>query len=1050
VSVRLGRRLGPALLGLAAFAGDAGWALASPMRPPMRPVELPPPELVLTVAPIRLALTRPTFTPPAVPPLAAAPVPPPGPPLPRFQTLAPKPLPPGPEPGPLSCALAALGRAASLLECGIQRLLGGDARGAREPLEEARDRGESALSATASLWLGELALREGRYDLAAREYRAALGRTPPAEVAAHAALGAGWTALARGDLAEAQRALGQALGLAPPSPVPVLARFLGGVAALLAGRPADALAAWDVVAGAGPPPAVAEELLFWRGVAAGRAGQWDAARGNLDRFLAVASPTHPLRADALAQAGWSALARRAADDAVRRFLEVPVAVRPDLRPQVHAGLARAYLALGDAIRARDEAQRMMDLVRETLVSGTLLLVADAALARGADPEAERLYGQLRGALPADRVEYVTYRLGEIYERHGRIAEAQRQYLTLRETGRIEAIAQRAAYRLGLLALRAQRAADARTEAETLLRAGVIPDPPDFREAVLLLAAEGAGRGEDPNRAVALFRLALRDYPSSPHAGAARLLLGWALFKDGEPESAIREWQEAALAPALEVAAQANLAIAEVALQQGREAQALDALRAFARLGVAHPLQDVLALNRGILLVRSAETGTPDEMTARLGEAVSVVEPLAPRLARSSHEPPLRRALGLARYRLGQYDLAERQFRQAAQWAPADPSNWLGVGLAALNQARHAEAEDALGRARLAASPQVAAPAAYALVLVALTRRDDGAFRERATFFVDRYPGDPRTGLILYALVRQALARPDLEQADVWVKRLLRDHPKSDYVPDALFGLAGAARDRPTLAREAYRELVARLGDPRVRAEARLGLAEASMALGAVAEAQQAAEGFLAESAPGDPRAPRAWALLIRTLENQGQRDRVIAATAKFLAQFPNDPLAPAIRLTRGHLLLAGKEWDQARQALEAARDTGEPAVASAAQVWLGELHRVRDEHEAAIAAYLGATYLYPETPWAARGLQGAAQSYVARQMPRQAAILLRKLADWPGVDADLQRWARQALAQLGSVTGDDPAESLRKGAARPEGAGAAGRTGPPGAPPAAR
>ena len=82
----------------------------------------------------------------------------------------------------------------------------------------------------------------------------------------------------------------------------------------------------------------------------------------------------------------------------------------------------------------------------------------------------------------------------------------------------------------------------------------------------------------------------------------------------------------------------------------------------------------------------------------------------------------------------------------------------------------------------------------------------------------------------------------------------------------------------------------------------------------------------------------------------------------------------------------------------------------------------------AIAAYLGATYLYPDTSWAARGLQGAAQSYVARQMPRQAAILLRKLTGWPGVDAELQRWARQVLAQLGPVTGEDPAESLRRGA----------------------
>jgi tetratricopeptide (TPR) repeat protein len=1019
-------RVAVALVGLLTLAPAPGALRAGPLRP----VELPAPELELTVAPLRFQLARPALTLPPAPPLTAPPVVAPGPPVPRFQTLMTKPLPPGPDPGPLSCTLAAFGRASSLLECGIQRVLGGDARGAREPLEEARDRGEPALQATAAAWLGELAFRAGRYDLAGREYRAALAQTAPADVAAHAALGSGWAALARGDLAEAGAALRQALSLAPPPAVAVLARFLEGIVTLSTGRAPEALATWDLAAAAGPPPAAAEELLFWRGVASGRLGQPDAALSLLDRFLGTAPPGHPLRPDAMAQAGWAALARRAPDDAVRRFLEVSLAARPDLRPQLHAGLTRAYLALGDSVRARDEAQRMIDLVRDDLVSGTLLLVADAAAQRGADAEAERLYSQIRPVLSAKPAEYVTYRLGEVFERQNRVAEAQRQYATLRDAGRDETIAQRAAYRLGLLALGAQRTAAARSEAEALLRAGVIADPPDFREAVILLAAEGAGRAEDPNRAAALFRLALRESPGSPRAGAVRLLLGWALLKDGEPEGAIREWQEATLAPDLEVAAQAYVAIGETALQQGREGQALEALRGFGRLGVAHPLADLLALNRGILLARATAPTGRDEVAARLAEAVETLEPLVPRLARSEHEPRLRRALGIARYRLGQHDLAERQFRQAAQWAPADPSNWLGAGLAAFNGNRLAEADDALGRARLAASAEIAAPASYAMALVALRRQDAAAFRERATLFADRYPGDARAGLVVYALVRQALERKDLEQADLWVKRLLRDHPKSEYVPDALFGLAEAARDRPTLARDAYRELVARLPEGPSRAEARLGVAEAAMALGATAEAQQAAEGFLAESGRSDPRAPRAWGLLIRALEAQGQRDRVIQATQTFLARFPQDPLAPAIQLTRGHLLLATRQWDAARQALEAARDSGEPAVASAAHVWLGELHRTRDEHEAAIAAYLGATYLYPDTPWAARGLQGAAQSFVARQLPRQAAILLKKLAAWPGVDADLQRWARQALAQLGPITGDDPADSLRKGATR--------------------
>ncbi len=976
----------------------------------------------MTVVPLSLGLTRPVLEPPPPPPAPAPTIELGGPTAPRFQTVVAKPLPPTPDAGPFACTLAAFGRATSLLECGIHRFMHNDIRGAREPLDGARDRGEAAIATAAHFWLGEIAFREGRYELAQREYRTVLSRNPPRELAAHAALGYGWAALRRGEVAEAQRGLAQALASGPPPQLALVARFQEGVAWLLAGRAMDALPLWEWVVAGGPPAALAEELLFWRGVAQVRLAQAEAALQSFDRFLAAARPEHPLRADAIAQAGWAALLRGTPDDAMRRFLELGVGVRADLRPLLHAGLARAYLALDDFPRARDEAQRLADSPRDPLIPATLLLVADDAARRGFDAEAERLYGQIRAlALPPALVEYVTYRLGEILERQGRAAEAQRYYQTLRDSGRVEALAQRAAYRLGLLALRHQNPADARAEAENLLRAGVIPEPPEFREAVVLLAAEGAGRGEDPNRAVALFRLLLREYPTSSWVPAARLLLGWALFKDGEPETALREWQEAALAADLNIAAHAYLAIADVALRQGREPQALEAFRALGRLVPTHPRAELMALNRGLLLVRAQA----------YGDAVHDLEPLVPRLARGPHEPLVRRALGIARYQLGQYDAAERHFRQAAHWAPAEPSNWLGAGLAAFHQNRLAEAEDALNRARLAAAPEVAVPAAYALILVAARRRDDSAFRDRATAFVDRFPTHPYTGLLLYGLVRHALDRGDVDQANGWVRRLLRDHPTGEYVGDALFALAEAARERPALAREAYRELALRLKDTGSRADARLGLAEAAMALGAPPEAQAALEGFLAEAPPGDPRAPRAYALLIRAHEAQGQRDRVLAATQAFLTRFPRDPLAPAIQLTRGHLLLGERQWDVAQRALEAARDAGEPAVAAPAHVWLGELHRGRDNQEAAIAAYLGATYLYPETPWAARGLQGAAQSYISRQMPREAAILLRKLVTRPGVEPALAQWAQQVLAQLGPITGDDPAQTLRKGSSKP-------------------
>jgi tetratricopeptide (TPR) repeat protein len=502
----------------------------------------------------------------------------------------------------------------------------------------------------------------------------------------------------------------------------------------------------------------------------------------------------------------------------------------------------------------------------------------------------------------------------------------------------------------------------------------------------------------------------------------RLLLGWALLADGEMPSAVREWQEAGLLTDVEVAVLAQRAIANVGLRQGQDQDSLAALRALARLAPTDPLSDTFALDRGILLIRGRDYAA----------AVQELEPLVPRITDGIRQPVLRRALGIARYRLDQFEAAERQFNWATTLAPAEPSNWLAFGLAALRQNHLNEAEKALSTARLAAAPEVAVPAAYALVLSAERRRDDQGLWERATGFVDRYPTHPYVGLLLYKLVSQAAERRELDRLDTGVRRLLREAPQSEYVRDALILLAqGAAGVRPALARQAYGELLVRVQDEGIRREAWLGLADAAVALSDPAETQRALEGFLKEAPADDPQAPRALALLVQSYEAQGRRDRVLAVAETFVTRFPSHPLVPSMQLTRGHLLLLDQQWNAAEQALEVARDAGAPPVAASALFYLGELYRARAEYEEAIAAYLSTTYVYPETvPWAARGLQGAVQSYLARQMPREASILLRKLLGRPGLEPELASWARDRLTRLGPITGEDPSQVLRRGAPR--------------------
>lgn len=982
-----------------------------------RPVEFPAPRLAVVVSPIPMGLERPRLDPPLPPPIPTPALDLGRAPTPRFVSAVAKPLPPAADPGGFACALNVFGRAASLAECGVSRVMAGNYAKAREAFEESLavdPRGAQAASAQA--WLGELALLEttatGSLAAAARAeraYRSALPLGPPPPLAVHAELGLGLLALRRGDPAEAEASLDRALRAVPPQSDALVARYLLGIARLLLGRPAEAMELWDQVVQSGAAGVILTEVPFWRGVARARLGDSIGALELLNRFAATVPANHPLRGDALMQAGWIALERGASQEAVRRFHEAEAAgPRPELRPQIRAGLVRAHLALGDTARAASAARQLKaESARDALVPAALLFVADAAKARGARAEATDIYREIL-LLPLDppTQDFVRYRLGEALEADGRLLEAKDHYRELRDRGREEAVAQRATYRLGLVALRENDTAAARREGEALLRAGILPE---LREGALMLVAESAARGDDPNRAVMVLRTALREYPDSPGAGRMRLALGWALLRDGDAASAIREWREAAAKADLETGALARLAIADIALQERQEAEAFDALRSVTAPppGLRNP--DVVLVNRGILALRTGASAA----------AVQTLEPVAPRIADLPTQGLARRALGMAYYELGEYDQAERQFRFAASAAPQELSSWLGVGLAALAQNRLAEADDALGRARYDVA-DVATAAAYGRVLVSVQRQDRNAFRERATDFVDRFPRHPAVPAVLYGLVAAGLERKDLAAAQVWTQRLVREHTSSDYATDALQQLARAAETRPDVARQAYRDLLERPGPGPARADAWFGLAEAALAAGDGAEAQRAAEGFLREVPASDPRTARAHLVLVRAFEAQGQGDRALSAIDGFLRQFPRDAAGPGLELRRGQLLAGAKRWDAAQQAFETARHADDPGKAAEAEFWLGEALRARGDYEGAISAYLAATYAYPDSAWAARGLQGAAQAYVARQLDREAGIVLRKLAARPGVDPALAQWARDSLARLGPAANPGP------------------------------
>jgi tetratricopeptide (TPR) repeat protein len=300
-----------------------------------------------------------------------------------------------------------------------------------------------------------------------------------------------------------------------------------------------------------------------------------------------------------------------------------------------------------------------------------------------------------------------------------------------------------------------------------------------------------------------------------------------------------------------------------------------------------------------------------------------------------------------------------------------------------------------------------------LVLVAIERGDEAAFTKQAAAFVDAMPSHDAVPNLLCRLAATAVSRGEIERAAEWVIRLTRDHSRSEYVRETLLHFDAAAEERPGLRRRVYGEILGGPASAALRLDALFGLTEADLALGDPAGSQRAAEAFLREAPAGDPRIPTTFARIVRIHEVQGRHGLALRTAESFLVRFPDESLVPYVELARGRLLVAEGKWESAQRSLEVARNRGEPQVAAEAHFWLGETFWVRGDLDAAIAAYLGASRRYPQTKWAARGLQGAARSYLVRGMPAEAAIMLREITVQAAAEPALVEWARDGLQRLG-------------------------------------
>lgn len=992
------RRLGPLLLALL-----LGWPLTALAATPLAP-ELPPPDLVPF-----LPLTAPPLDkPPVALPEVALPAPPHRlPPLPVLRFTgepSQKPVAPLPPPRLLPCNPLAtvFGMASELYECGRARFQ-------RQEWEEARATFEAVVRASADrslvrrarYWLGETLLRLGRPEPAERNFLLVVQEGAGDEPGAYATYALGWIALTLNDPGRARDRFEELLR--GPAVVPLAPHVSHGHALALyaLGRFEEARREWERLLRLAVPPALGLEATLWLGDALGRVGEPGAAVERLRRFTA-AGPHREIET-AILRLGWWSLAAGDALEAVKAFRWL-LSAYPETaeRPWAYVGLARAFQALGDWAAAREEAGRLRSAAPgHPLVLPALFFLARRAVEAGAFEAAHAFHQDLLGLdlLPADRA--CTLLLdGEVYRREGRVAEARTQYELVRSAEPASPPGWIARLRLAQMDLEAREFARAAALASGLLGE---PLPEDLLAPALLLHAEAAYWAGDADASAESYGRFLSRFPGHPQAGAATLALGWAELRRGQAQRARQRWSGfARYFPDDPRAPEALLLAAELAARAG-EAGARDMLDELLSRYGAFEHADLARLNRAVL----------DLQGGRNRLAREELELLLARARASPFLGRMRLALGVALLAGEELEAAAREFRLALREGAGALAR-LGAGSAALGLKRWEDAARELTEARDTGTLPVAHAAEYALVALAFNRGDRRPLAKAGMGLLERPPSPVVVPPLLYALAAVAVEDRRWDEARGLTLRLVQEHPASEPADDALFRLgAGAAADRQwALAREAFQLLESRYPKSPLVGEIRLGLAEALLRGGALAEARSRLEAFVA-SGSGDPRLAGALRLLAEAREAAGDWRGALQAYSRFVDEFPKAEGAMAALLAQARLLLRAGRWGEARRSLERAVAGADEALAVEAAFRLGEGLRARGAHEEAVVAYMTAAYLGPASSWGQQALLGAGRSFTALKQVESAAIAYRKLLARPDADPALARLAREALSALG-------------------------------------
>lgn len=467
---------------------------------------------------------------------------------------------------------------------------------------------------------------------------------------------------------------------------------------------------------------------------------------------------------------------------------------------------------------------------------------------------------------------------------------------------------------------------------------------------------------------------------------ARLGAAAAARKRGQNSAAIKSYADALrVAKDPLIKGDALLGMADLLLETGDGEEAEAAYRRLLTEVPKHPRLEEARLGRGWalrLMKRHEEAaGAARELAGqtkdvgRLGEALYLTG--LSESARDRHGPAA--------------EALQTLLQKCAKHPRTDEARLL-LGISLARAGRHADAEPAL--ARIAAGPKE-------------TKGRDTALYELAFCHDARKASDARDGVF---------------------ERLLRDHPKSPFVPDVLFrlGEAAYAQKKWQQAAQRYAALCdhAGAGEFHDKAWYKRGWCarrqsqhpEAARAFEKVAAQKKsplageswylAGEDHLAAKAPAE--ALRCFAQVTKGFPNHelaapaelqrilctarlGRHDRVIQEAPAILARHGKRPRALRVRSALGDAFFAKKQWGRARVAFRNVTTASEGPLAARAQFHIGKSHQLEGQLDDAVDELLKVTILYAHPRWAARATLLAGDILAGKGLTDKARRLYQEL-----------------------------------------------------------